>query len=339
MTLHWCNTEKNILFFRYNTYLWLLNSNRQGDPFDDWGGYSFKNGGFVYPKQDLSSVDKFETKKVNSDSVLYFDPGSGFPRFKLNVSGNKRCIKVPKADIIVVSGDTDYATPSYNYIVIEDDAGIYFVSEDEFDSWFNSSFQTFITAVSTYRQFSNPKLIYKGRVTSYTKQSVYLAKYACGEYTLPYITDKELDKIICTMCPEPTYDEMMSLVDMLNSEDASIVQLALKMIAGYNVDKYKLTFRLILYTRTNWYMFTQNTVATKQLMETLNINRYYINDNFSSGAIYAQRSGETYTVEDIALAKQISKKLIKDWLQWEYKRYFLDKEFEWLPDERKVIIE
>jgi hypothetical protein len=53
------------------------------------------------------------------------------------------------------------------------------------------------------------------------------------------------------MCPEPTYEEMLSLLDMLNSEDASIVQLGVKMITGFNVEKYRLTFRLILYTRKN----------------------------------------------------------------------------------------
>ena len=88
-------------------------------------------------------------------------------------------------------------------------------------------------------------------MTSYGKDTVYLAKYADGDYTLPYITDNELDKAICGMCPEPTYDEIMSVIDMLNSDDASIVQLGVKLIAGFNVEKYKMTFKLILYTRSN----------------------------------------------------------------------------------------
>ena len=53
------------------------------------------------------------------------------------------------------------------------------------------------------------------------------------------------------MCPEPTYEEFLSIIDMLNSDDASIVQLGIKMLVGYNVEKYKLSFRLILQTRTN----------------------------------------------------------------------------------------
>ncbi|MBO7693462.1 MAG: hypothetical protein J6T10_12600 [Methanobrevibacter sp.] len=105
--------------------------------------------------------------------------------------------------------------------------------------------------MSKYHYFSNVKQIYKGRLSTFDKDSVYLAKYADGEYTVPYITDNELDKIICGMCPEPTYDEVTSLIDMLNSEDASVVQLGVKMLTGFNVEKYKLTFKLILYTRSN----------------------------------------------------------------------------------------
>ena len=85
----------------------------------------------------------------------------------------------------------------------------------------------------------------------FDKDSLYLARYALGSYNLPYITDNNLDKVICDMCPEPTYEEILSLIDMLDSEDASVVQLGVKMLTGFNVEKYKLTFRLILYTRSN----------------------------------------------------------------------------------------
>ncbi len=51
------------------------------------------------------------------------------------------------------------------------------------------------------------------------------------------------------MCPEPTFDELCSIIDMLNSDDAAVVQLAIKTLSAYDIAKYKLTFRLILYTR------------------------------------------------------------------------------------------
>jgi hypothetical protein len=111
------------------------------------------------------------------------------------------------------------------------------------------------------------------------------------------------------------------------------------MITGFNVEKYRLTFRLILYTRKNWYLFTQNTVGTKQLVDTLKINPYWISDEFGSSCGYAEEAGKTYTVEDIAMAKQVASVMIKEWMQNQFNRYFKNNKYKWLPDERHVKIE
>ena len=107
---------------------------------------------------------------------------------------------------------------------------------------------------------------------------------------------------------------------------------------GYNVDKFKLSMRLILLTRSNWYLFTKNTVGTKQLMETLKILPNYISDDFARGAYYVQKNNESYAVEDVAIAKKLSAAMIKRWLQGLYERQLLNYDYQWLPDERKVDI-
>ena len=53
------------------------------------------------------------------------------------------------------------------------------------------------------------------------------------------------------MCPELTYQEISSIIEMLDSEDASVVQLGMKTLTAYNASKYKLTLRLILCSREN----------------------------------------------------------------------------------------
>lgn len=336
--MKWQDSDKSVCFFEQSTvYYNNVNGNRY-DPFSfrSWC-YSMYSNGYIYPKKDLTAVSKLEVKTVKPESTLYFDPGSGFPRFKLSLTDNKRCIKIAKADYIVVSGSTDYQSPETTYVVLEDDKTIYFVNQDDWQMWYSSKLEDFVKVCSQYHTFNdNLHVIYQGRVNSYTKDSVYLAKYAKGEYTKPFITDVELDKVVCDMCPEPTLEEFLSILDMLDSQDASVVQLGVKMIAGYNVDKYKMSMRLLLQTRQNWFTYTRQTVATKQLMETLNINNYQITDNFPRGAVSVQHKGETYTVEDIAIAKQLSAKLIKQWLQNEYQRQLLSYDFEWLPDERKI---
>lgn len=339
--MKWKDTEKDVQYLNINNYYYYKNNNRNGDPFSKRFWLSgFDLNGYIYPKKDLTSVENFETKTLQADTRLFFDQSSSFPRFKLTVSGNKRCIKQAKADVIVVSGNTDYNHPDNNYVVLEDDAGVYLINEDEWNTWFNGSLKDFIAAMSSCKTFgSNLCLAYQGRVNTYSKDNVYLAKYADGTYTLPYITDNNLDEIICGMCPEPTYEEVISLVDMLNSEDSAVVALGVKMLTGFNVAKYKLTFRLILYTRSNWYAYTRNTVGTKQLVDTLNLNTYYITEGFGYNCSYIERSNETYSVEDVALAKKVSSKLIREWLQKTFSNAFANNRYKWLPDERKVTLE
>lgn len=333
--MNWKNTEKKCYFFNYNSYIYYSTRVVRGSCFYE-NNYDFYSNGFVYPKTDLTSIeDSFKTTTIKPGTRLYFDQSSGFPRFKLSVSNNKRCIKVPKADYIVVSGNTDYKNPDKIFYVLEDDNRIYIVEELEFNSWFGT-LSNFESKLSGFLSFSNLRLTHQGRLYSFLKDNVYLMKYATGEYTVPYITDRDLDKIICNMCPDLTYDELLSIVDMINSEDASVVQLGMKALSAYNVEKYRLTLRLILMTRHNWYLYTKNTVGTKQLIETLDINSHFINDDFGYSARFADDGKTSYTVEDVALSKQIGLKLLKEWLQRMYDNNFRDNNYKWLPDERKI---
>lgn len=91
--------------------------------------------GFAYPKLDLSNVQQNnQTTTLNPESVLFFDPGSGFPRFKLGLTDNKRCIKIGKADYIVTSGSANYKTTQDDYVVLQDEdpeTSIYFVEYND----------------------------------------------------------------------------------------------------------------------------------------------------------------------------------------------------------------
>ena len=332
--MKWKNTDKECHFFNYNSYNWYKSRGRTGVCFDasNW----LLNNAYLYPKMDLTVIESFKTTTIKPESRLYFDESSGFPRFKLSMSNNKRCIKVPKADYIVVSGNTDYKTDTNrNYIVFEDDYGVWIVEEGEYNLVFGN-IATFQANLLNFNVFSNLKLVYQGRLYGFSKDSVYLVKYATGEYTVPFITDCDLDKVICNMCPDMTYEDILSIIDMLDSEDTAVVQLGMKALQAYNVEKYRLTLRLILMTRLNWYTFTRNTVGTKQLMETLDLGKYYIGDDFGYYSKYADDGKHTYTAEDVALAKQIGLKLLRKWLQTTFDNYFRNVNYQWLPDEKKV---
>ena len=336
LLMRWKNTDKLCYWFNYNVIYYNNINGNSHNPFDsDRWHANFITNGFCYPKQDIKNIDTFETTRIKPESKLYFDSGSGFPRFKLSLSDNKRCIKTSKADYIVVSGNTERNITNDEYVIIEDNTQVVLISKNDWDNWYGSKLEFFIKGVSAYKTFDDPKVVHVGRLSSYSKSSVWMAKYTDGEYTLQYITDKNLDKIICDMCPEPTYEELLSIIDMLNSDDASIVQLGVKMLAGYNVDKYKLSLKLILYTRTNWWNYSKTLVATKQLVETLDINHYRISDNFSSGVYCVDDGKSDYTVEDIAIAKKLANKFITEEFQRQYNVY-IQQGYKWLPDEHKI---
>ena len=337
----WENTEKRCYWYSdSNLYYAKVYNNVNYTIFNERTWIFNHNISWIYPKTDLKSIEtNYKVTKLNPDAKLYFDPGSGFPRYKLGLTTQKRCIKTTKADNIVVSGSTHYEYTSDKYVVIEDEDKIFLVKEQEFIDKYNGNLNKFSSALQPYFYFINPKVIYNGILYGYSKDSLYLAKYASGEYNLNYITDNDLDKIINDLCPEPTYEEIESIVDMLNSEDAATVQLGVKMIQGYNANKYRLTLRLILCTRENWFLFTKNTVGTKQLIETLNLDRYQIRDSFANGAYYVcydEPKDITYEAEDIAIAKRLSTKLLTEYFQHVYKTQFIDREYKWLPDERKI---
>lgn len=336
--MKWKETDIECKFLNYNTYIYYRNQGRTVDPFYESSWHSgMISGGYLYPKHDLSNIDNLKVQTINPESKLYFDPGSGFPRFKLGLTDNKRCIKVPKADYIVTSGDVDYSITPDHYVVLKDSKGVYIIDLDDWNTWFGGRLNICKSQMNGFHDFEQDlQVIYSGKIQSYGKKSLYLARYAEGIYTVPFITDNDLDKICCGMCPEPTYDEFLSIIDMLNSDDASVVQLGVKMLAGYNVDKYRLSFRMILCTRRNWFEWSRNLVACKQLIDTLQIGRYDIYDNFVSGCNRIARPGETYSAEDIAIAKKLAYKFIKEDVQKYVNNYYFSRDYQWLPDEKTV---
>ena len=51
------------------------------------------------------------------------------------------------------------------------------------------------------------------------------------------------------------------------------------------------------------------------MMESLKINRYNIQEDFNYGSRFACQNNESYTVEDIALAKKVGLKLLTEYFQ------------------------
>ena len=90
--MKWKDTDKTCYYVRFSTIDYGISRGINVDPFSDHY-WDFYNNSILYENIDLSKVDGFRTKTINPESKLFFDPGSGFPRFKLGLTDNKRCIK------------------------------------------------------------------------------------------------------------------------------------------------------------------------------------------------------------------------------------------------------
>lgn len=342
--MFWKDSENHIKIFDIYSYRQWLSWQVGGlnytpsPPFSINYSWSFRGYDRCIPKTDISSIKQQFVTKVNADSVLYFDESSKFPRYKLTISANKRCIKPVKADFIVVNDFRDPISISTRYCIFKNDIDYFMISEGDYDSEFKTTLSNLINRVTPFQELGDLELVYSGPIMVLDKTNNYIFKWMNGDYTQSFITDENLDKQLNELCPEPTAEELNSIVEMLDSDDDNVVKLGTKMLSGYNVTKYPLTFRLILLSRNKWWMWTRNTVSTKQMVDSLHINGRNVTDNFAYALYYVEEDGFEYTAEDVALAKQICAPMVEKYLmeQW---RNLSREHYQFLPNHVKITAE
>ena len=95
---------------------------------------------------------------LTDDATLFFDKSATFPRYKLEGSGYKRCIKVDKADFIVV-GKTEPKNSYNSWLMVYEDKDCLYVGHRTYDDSKNQQ---------AFRKLGlSPTLIYNDKVTVY----------------------------------------------------------------------------------------------------------------------------------------------------------------------------
>lgn len=330
----WKDTNKQIYFineYAYTNNLYWLRSGKTG-----WHSqvfsWTYRSEKYCYPATKDKDVPFATT--LAPDSVLYFDKSSKFPRFKLELTTYKRCIKPSKADAIVVSGEKYiYRHTSEEYDVFEADNVIIAVPSDLFSKHIKT-----IDSLSKYLRdmgegdYQNWNKIHsKEKLDWFNDKTIWYYKYISGEYTLPLIKDDCLDKLCCKMCPEPTFEELVQISDMLESQDDSTAELGFKMLTGYDIAKYRLSMRVLLVCADIKHKYIANNVAGKQLLSTLNLSSSYLGYGVGGGYWRIEESDTTYNDDDIALARQLSAKYLERYLKYYYKN-ITSGGYAWVPE-------
>ena len=194
---------------------------------------------------------------LTPNATLYFSPSSDFPRFKLADSGYKRCIKIEKADFVVMGKleieELDTCT------LFEDEESFYLIdfnrmyfnyrSDQNKINTFKADPERYIRSHHLYYG-ATLTLVYNGPVCYYHGKGAELEHIMNGDYK-KIITDEDLDTTINGTFDKLDKDSVASICDMLDSPDKVTRGLGLKILTGYNIQATPLTVRTMLGLREN----------------------------------------------------------------------------------------
>ena len=242
-------------------------------------------------------VDKQE---INLSATLYFDKGCTFPRFKLQGTDFKRCVKPSKADYIVIPRDpfkdcTDFsANPKFRY-KFEYDNCEYLVPTEFYN------FYTNLQELCVPIDFQD--LVYC--TTKSVAQTLYNIEFV---YNKPFIYEDDLELLISKDLEKLDEESLMSIYDMLKSSDESSIELGCKLLSSFDVFEVPLATSMLLFlTQNNWIKNKgANSTTFKSSLQTLNYPAYgyrYIDLVFKEHAIKNEKD------------RQLAKKLIEPWIR------------------------
>ena len=251
-----------------------------------------------------STPRKFKPEQfgvLTDSATLYFDKSATFPRYKLEGTEYKRCIKVDKADFIIVD-KTIKPTQSYrNYYVFEDADYVYILDTYQ-TTYINQAFRN---------SGLSPKSIYSGVIQIYgQKEQILLITPP-----KPLISDEDLNKKIdTTISPEMTLDDAKQIITMLNSADTSVVDLGLKLLAGFSVNATPFSIKTILLTNKKWTSTNaRNSVGVKSLLNSLGVDRYQAESRFPWNISHLN-DGKTYSEKDLKIGRSLLKLSIENYI-------------------------
>lgn len=251
-----------------------------------------------------STPRKFKPEQfgvLTDSATLYFDKSATFPRYKLEGTEYKRCIKVEKADFIIVDKSIKPRQTYSNYHVFEDKDYVY-IADTYQSSYLNQAFKN----SGIY-----PTSLYSGVVQVYSQKEQILLTTP----PKPLISDEDLNKKIDTsISPEMTLDDAKQIITMLNSADMSVVDLGLKLLAGFSVSATPFSIKTILLTNKKWTgTNARNSVGVKALLNSLGVDRYQAESRFPWN-IGHLNDGKMYSEKDLKIGRSLLKLSIENYV-------------------------
>lgn len=264
-------------------------------------GNEYITKGTLQKVSDNINQNLIKKEDVNLSSTLYFDKSCTFPRYKLEGTNFKRCIKIDKADYIIIPKNFKYwnfNTSNYKY-KIEEEKRIYLFGQDAYD------------LIPDKSEFNIELFEQTDYVYADTRDIGYLVHNILNVYNKPFILEEDLDRLISeTHLEKLDADTINSIYEMMSSKDADSVELGCKLLSSFNVFDKSLTTSLLLFlTQDNWFCNKgSKSVAFKSMLQSL----HYADHGYRFIELVFQ-SHQISNAED----RELSKLLIEPWLRKE----------------------
>lgn len=331
--------QKTIYFFDEGTYLRneVYSSYRMSVFCSTYCGQWYEDYIIHYGTIDIQKYNNCFLDNIDNLKTFYFDKDSKFPRNKLQLSQYKRCVKLDKADATVIDNAAKFIKFPKEFEIFYAPDIYYAITKDDFDKYFDSDIA--LMCSRCHENINIQERVYSGLIFAYNKDHIY--KWLSGEYNKPFILDETLNKTVSKNLPDLTFEEAMSMSEMLCGKDSSAIQMTLKILNGYNIYKYRLSCRLLLSVSSYWFAFKD--VATKSVAISLDLRPRWISTWYIRSCWrQVQEAGVEYEDVDIQLAKKLAMNIptVKETLDI----YSKDKHnniindwytFDWIPDEYK----
>lgn len=302
-------TSKRISILRDNTNTWRNNSPANCDIeelFEKHGQlFTYQQNYGIYGHNKQEVLDKIQnnlitdTSKINLSATLYFDKTSTFPRFKLQETDFTRCVKLDKADYIVIP---KLSKGLRDNEVIAGQA--YKFDYQDREVYCNS---TMYHKYQCLHDIAESVPHTKFLVTNTKAEALFLLNLLTT-YNKPLIYDTDLEQVISRDLEKLDEDNLSSLYDMLHSSDESSVELGCKLLATFDVHEVSLATSMLLFlTQDRWIPNKgSNATSFKSMLKTLGYPDYgyrYIDYVFHDHAIQSDKD------------RQLAKKLIEPWIR------------------------
>ena len=191
-------------------------------------------GEHIYAQNKMTNLNWNNTvnivNTIPEEAKLVFHKTSKFPRHKLGLTTFKRKIKEKGADFMVA-----------NFTV---------TTKDKVVTVYPHAWETDTTIYITHIQNINhaildvefPELQLKNAayyvdypIIKATDEQMFYIEYLCGKYSLPIISDDDLNKIVDNKQDRISIDEVNTLIELAKSMDKENANLALKLFAQFNL--------------------------------------------------------------------------------------------------------